>query len=128
MLADARRLPLPRVDTDPFNKLVRLTQACARAGEIGRPNSLELFSLTDAWEAVLPGHELPVTGKIFHGTATSTRKDGTKEVTEVYVGDGVNEKTVELRRGNTYWLYETTSSSFLQSATPPPAVVPLGGP
>ena len=36
--------------------------------------------------------------KIFHGTATSTRKDGTKEATEAYVGDGVNEKTVELRR------------------------------
>ena len=98
MLANARKLPLPRVDTDTFNKLVKLTQACARAGELDRPSSLELFSLTDAWEAVLPGHELPVTGKIFHGTATSTRKDGTKEVTEVYVGDGVNEKTVELRR------------------------------
>ena len=88
MLADARRLPLPRVDTDTFNKLVRLTQACARAGEIGRPNSLELFSLTDAWEAVLPGHELPVTGKIFHGTATYMQKDGTKVVTEVYIGNG----------------------------------------
>ena len=98
MLADACRLPLPRVANDTFDRLVRLTQACIQASRLGKPCSLELSRLSDAWEAVLPGHELPVTGKIYHGTATSTQKDGTEEVTDVYIGDGVNEITAELRK------------------------------
>ena len=53
--------------------------------------------MEDEWQAVVPGHELPMTGEVHYGTATSTQEDGTEEVSNVYVGDGVNTQTFELR-------------------------------
>ena len=38
-----------------------------------------------------------MTGEVHYGTATSTQEDGTEEVSNVYVGDGVNTQTFELR-------------------------------
>ena len=97
MLAEARRLQLPRVDDNTFDRLARLTTECMRLHDFGMPNSLELSQLEDEWQAVVPGHELPMTGEVHYGTATSTQEDGTEEVSNVYVGDGVNTQTFELR-------------------------------
>ena len=54
MLAEARRLQLPRVDDNTFDRLARLTSECIRLHDFGMPNRLERSQLKDEWQAVLP--------------------------------------------------------------------------
>ena len=105
MLTDARRLPLPRVDCvcdRTFNNLVNLTNTWLDAAEAenrwGYSYHLERndFELEQAWQAILPGQELPkgkIGGKgdtmVTYGISYDL-EDRDDLVTGVSMGDGIN--------------------------------------